>query len=115
MNSREKSVKIFWCIVELHDKSFDWLFQCQVRFGHDVSRLVYNGLHLELVHVYMYIYSWTSPMMKFVMDEMRSVESVTNYTLEEYINIFIMQLNNALKYFYTFSQELIQLLLLLAL
>ena len=41
-------------------------------------------------------------MMKFVMDEMRSVESVTNYTLEESINIFIMQLNNALKDFYTF-------------
>ena len=48
------------------------------------------------------IYSWTSPMMKFVMDETRSVQSVTNFTLEESMNIFIMQLNIALKDFYTF-------------
>ena len=41
-------------------------------------------------------------MIKFVKDETRSVESVTNFLLEESMNIFIMQLNNALKYFYTF-------------
>ena len=48
------------------------------------------------------IYSWTSPMMMFVMYKTRSVESITNFTLEESLNIFIMQLNNALKDFYTF-------------
>ena len=39
---------------------------------------------------------------KFVMDETRSVESITNFTLEESMNIFMMQLNNALKDFDTF-------------
>ena len=48
---------------------------------------------------------------KIVMDETRSVESMTNFTLEESMNTFIMQLNNALKDFDTFSREFIQLLL----
>ena len=62
------------------------------------------------------IYSWTSPMMKFVMDETRSVESITNCTLEESRITFIMQFNNALKDFdIFFSREFIQLLLLFAL
>ena len=32
------------------------------------------------------IYSWMGPMMKFVIDETRSVESITNFTLEEPTN-----------------------------
>ena len=47
--------------------------------------------------------------------ETRSVESMTNFTLEEPMNIFTMQLNNALKVFDTFSQEFIQLFFLFAL
>ena len=43
-------------------------------------------------------------MMKFVMHETRSVESITNFTLEEFMNIFIMQLNSALKEFTFFSR-----------
>ena len=53
--------------------------------------------------------------MKFAMDETRSVESITNFTLEEFMNTFIMQLNNALKDFDTFSRDFIQLFLLFAL
>ena len=49
------------------------------------------------------------------MDEMPSVESIANFTLEESMNIFIMQLNNALSYFDIFSEEFIHLLLLFAL
>ena len=49
------------------------------------------------------------------MDETRSVESVTNFTLEESMNTFIIQLNNVLKYFDTFYLEFIQLLFLFAL
>ena len=41
-------------------------------------------------------------MMKFVMDETRSIESITNFALEESMNIFIMQVNNALKDFDTY-------------
>ena len=48
------------------------------------------------------IYSWANPTMKFVMDETQSVESITNFTLEESVNIFIMQLNNTLKGFDVF-------------
>ena len=33
------------------------------------------------------IYSWTSPMMEFIMNEMQSVESMANLTLEESMNI----------------------------
>ena len=39
------------------------------------------------------------------MDETQSVESITNFTLEESMNIFIIQLNNALKAFYVFFLE----------
>ena len=35
MNSREKSVKIFQCMVELHDKNIHRLFQREVRYRHD--------------------------------------------------------------------------------
>ena len=45
------------------------------------------------------------------MDETRSVDSMTNFTLEVSMNTLIMPLNNALKDFDTFSRELIQLLL----
>ena len=45
------------------------------------------------------------------MDETQYVESMTNVTLKESMNTFIMQLNNALKDFDTFSREFIQLLL----
>ena len=41
-------------------------------------------------------------MMKFVMDETRSVGSITNFTLEESMNTCITQRNNALKDFDTF-------------
>ena len=47
--------------------------------------------------------------------ETRSVKSMTNFTLEEPMNIFTMQLNNALKVFDTFSPEFIQLFFLFAL
>ena len=40
--------------------------------------------------------------MMLVMDETRSVKSITNFTLEESMNIYIMQLINALKDFYSF-------------
>ena len=43
-------------------------------------------------------------MMKFVIDETRSVESATNFTLGESMNTFIMELNNALKDFDIFSR-----------
>ena len=45
------------------------------------------------------------------MDETRSVESMTNFSLEESMNTFFMQLYNALKDLDTFSREFIQLLL----
>ena len=45
------------------------------------------------------------------MDETQSVESMTNFALEESMNTFIMQLSNALKDFDTFSHEVMQLLL----
>ena len=41
---------------------------------------------------------------KFAIDETRSVQSITNFTLEESTNIFIMQLNIALKGFGTSSR-----------
>ena len=50
-------------------------------------------------------------MMKFALDKKRSVESVTNFTLEDSMNTLIMQRNSALKDFDTFSREFIQLLL----
>ena len=49
------------------------------------------------------------------MDEKQSVESMTDFKLEKPVNNFIMQFNNALSDFDTFSQEFIQLLLLFAL
>ena len=51
-----------------------------------------------------------SSMMKFVVDETRSVESITNFTLKESMNTISMQLNNELKKIDTCSQEFIQLL-----
>ena len=50
MNYPEKNVKIFSCIVKLHDKNIHGLFQCEVRYRLDALRLVHNKLH-----------SWTRP------------------------------------------------------
>ena len=40
----------------------------------------------------------------FVMDETRSVETMTNFTFEESMNTFIMQLKNKPKDFDSFSR-----------
>ena len=44
MNSREKSVKIYLGIAELHDKNIHKLFQCEDRYSLDASRLFHTEL-----------------------------------------------------------------------
>ena len=61
------------------------------------------------------IYSWTSPMIHFVMDETRNVDIYDEFHIGRVHEHFIMQLNNALKDFDTFFRELSQILVLFAL
>ena len=45
MNVSIKSVEIFKCIVELRNNRIHGLFQCEVRYRLDASRLIHNELY----------------------------------------------------------------------